>query len=99
MGAPRRRQNAAVTFAQLALIGLVALLGPVLAYPKGWHLPVVLGELAAGILIGRTGLGLVDSGDPIFSFLADMGFALVMFVAGTHVPLRDPAMRPALNRM
>ena len=86
-----------MTFTQLALVGLVALLGPLLAYPKGWHLPVVLGELVAGIVIGRTGFGLVDAGDPVFSFLADIGFALVMFVAGTHVPLRDPAMRPALR--
>jgi len=86
-----------VTFTQLAVIGLVALLGPLLAYPKGWHLPVVLGELAAGIVIGKTGLGFVDPGDPVFRFLADLGFALVMFVAGTHVPLRDPAMRPALR--
>lgn len=86
-----------MTFAQLAVIGLVALLGPVLAYPRGWHLPVVLGELVAGIAIGRTGLHLVDAGNPAFAFLADIGFALVMFVAGTHVPLRDPAMRPALR--
>lgn len=86
-----------MTFTQLAVIGLVALLGPLLAYPKGWHLPVVLGELAAGIVIGKTGLGFVDPGDPVFRFLADLGFALVMFVAGTHVPLRDPAMRPALR--
>lgn len=91
------RHNAAVTFPQLALVGLVALLGPLLAYPKGWHLPVVLGELVAGIAIGSTGLHLVNAGDPLFTFLADLGFALVMFVAGTHVPLRDPALRPALR--
>lgn len=86
-----------MTFPQLALVGLVALLGPLLAYPKGWHLPVVLGELVAGIAIGATGLRLVNAGDPLFTFLADLGFALVMFVVGTHVPLRDPALRPALR--
>ncbi|WP_425954660.1 cation:proton antiporter [Xylanimonas sp. McL0601] len=86
-----------MTFAQLSLIGLVALLGPLLAYRKGWHLPVVLGELVAGIIIGRTGFGLVDTTDPVFTFLADLGFGLVMFVAGTHVPMRDPALRPALR--
>jgi len=86
-----------MTFTQLAVIGLVALLGPLLAYPKGWRLPVVLGELLAGIAIGRTGLGYVDASDPTFTFLADIGFALVMFVAGTHVPLRDPQLRPALR--
>lgn len=86
-----------MTFAQLSLVGLVALLGPLLAYPRGWHLPVVLGELTAGLAIGRTGLGWVHSSDVVFSFLADLGFALMMFEAGTHVPVRDPAVLPALR--
>jgi Kef-type K+ transport system membrane component KefB len=86
-----------VSFFQLALIAAVALLGPLLALPRKWHLPVVLGQLLAGIVIGRTGLGLVDSSDPTFTFVADVGFALIMFVAGTHVPVRDKAIRPALG--
>lgn len=86
-----------MSFTVLALIGLVALLGPLLAYPKAWHLPVVLGELGAGVIIGRTGLGAIDPGNTTLSFLAELGFALVMFVAGTHVPLRDPSLRPALR--
>ena len=86
-----------MTFTQLAVIGAIGLLGPLLAYPRGWHQPIVLGELLAGIVIGRTGLGYLDAGDDTFTFLADIGFALVMFVAGTHVPVRDPALRPALR--
>jgi Kef-type K+ transport system membrane component KefB len=86
-----------VSFFQLSLIAAVALLGPLLALPRKWHLPVVLGQLLAGIVIGRTGLGLVDSSDPTFTFVADVGFALIMFVAGTHVPVRDKAIRPALG--
>jgi Kef-type K+ transport system membrane component KefB len=86
-----------VSFFQLSLIAAVALLGPLLALPRKWHLPVVLGQLLAGIAIGRTGLGLVDSADPTFTFVADVGFALIMFVAGTHVPVRDEAIRPALG--
>lgn len=86
-----------VSFFQLSLIAAVALLGPLLALPRRWHFPVVLGQLLAGIAIGRTGLGLVDSSDATFTFVADVGFALVMFVAGTHVPVRDKAIRPALG--
>lgn len=86
-----------MSFFQLSLIAAVALLGPLLALPRRWHFPVVLGQLLAGIAIGRTGLGLVDSMDPTFTFVADAGFALVMFVAGTHVPVRDRAIRPALG--
>ena len=85
-----------MSFFQLSLIAAVALLGPLLAFPRKWHLPMVLGQLLAGIAIGRTGLGLVDSSDPTFTFVADVGFALIMFVAGTHVPVRDRALRPAL---
>ena len=60
-------------------------------------MPVVLGQLLAGVLIGRTGLHLVDPGDPTFTLIADVGFALIMFVAGTHVPVRDKAIRAALG--
>jgi Kef-type K+ transport system membrane component KefB len=82
-----------VSFAVLAVISTVALLGPALALPERWHLPVVLGELLAGIALGPTALHVLSATDPGFSFLAEVGFALVMFVAGTHVPLRDPSLR------
>jgi Kef-type K+ transport system membrane component KefB len=48
-----------VSFATLALIAAVAVLGRVLALRRSWHLPVVLGELAGGIALGNTGLGLL----------------------------------------
>jgi len=85
-------------FPALSLVVLVALLGPLLALPRKWHLPLVLGELVAGLVIGRTGFGLVDASDETFTFLADLGFALIMFVAGTHVPVRDARIRSALGR-
>lgn len=86
-----------MTFLALSLIAVVALAGPALALPVKWHFPVVLGELLAGIVIGRTGFALVDSADPTFTLLADIGFALMMFVAGTHVPVRDAKIRSALG--
>ncbi|WP_433196919.1 cation:proton antiporter [Nocardia sp. CA-107356] len=87
-----------MTFSTLALVIVLGLSGPLLALPQTWHIPVILGELIAGIIFGTTGFGVLHPSDPIFTFLADMGFALVMFVAGTHVPVRDPAVRTALGR-
>lgn len=78
-----------MSFADLSLICLVGLVGPLLAAPRRWVLPVVVGELFAGVVIGRTGFALVDAGDPTFTMLANLGFALLMFVVGTHVPVRD----------
>jgi Kef-type K+ transport system membrane component KefB len=86
-----------MTFATLALIGLIACAGPLLATPTGWHLPIVLGELGAGILFGSTGFDVLHASDGTFTFLAQMGFALVMFVAGSHVPVRDASVRSALR--
>lgn len=85
-----------MSFAILALIALVALLGPLLALPRAWHLPIVLGELAAGVVLGSTGFRILHSTDATFTFLADIGFALVMFIAGSNVPIRDASLRKAL---
>lgn len=51
-----------MTFATLALIVALGVIGPLLALPKRLHLPVILGELLAGIIFGTTGLqiGRVD---------------------------------------
>lgn len=83
-------------FGTLALISLVAIVGPLLSLSRWLHLPVVIGELLVGIVLGETGLRFLHPGDPTLSFLGEVGFALVMFVAGTHVPVRDPALRAGL---
>ncbi|WP_067826264.1 cation:proton antiporter [Nocardia inohanensis] len=86
-----------MNFETLALITLLGLAGPLLAWRPSWHLPVILGELIAGVLFGTTGFGVLHPEDPTFAFLADVGFAVVMFVAGTHVPIRDASIRSALG--
>ncbi|MUM19668.1 cation:proton antiporter [Mycobacterium sp. CBMA271] len=85
-------------FPTLAVIGVVGLVGPALALNTRLRIPVVIGELIAGIVIGRTGFGWIDAFDPTFTMFADVGFVLVMFVAGTHVPVRDKTMVSALPR-
>ena len=84
-------------FQTLAIISVIALLGPMLATPRRWNIPVAIGQLAAGVIVGRTGFDLIDAADPTLTLLADVGFALIMFVAGTHVPVRSGAIRAALS--
>jgi Kef-type K+ transport system membrane component KefB len=85
-----------VSFPVLVLIVAIGLLGPLLALPQRWRIPVILGELIGGIAIGSSGFGLVKTSDPTFTFMANLGFGLTMFVAGSHIPLRDSRLRPAL---
>jgi Kef-type K+ transport system membrane component KefB len=86
-----------MSFSLLALVVLVGLLGPLLAGRESWHLPAVVGELLGGLLVGASGLRLLDSSEPTFTVLANVGFALVMFVVGSHVPVRDVTVRRALR--
>jgi Kef-type K+ transport system membrane component KefB len=82
----------------LALVTTVGLAGPLLASLPRWRIPVGVGELAAGLVVGKTGFGILDDANPTFQLLANIGFALVMFVVGTHVPVRDPQMRSAVPK-
>ena len=80
------------------VIVLAGLGGPLLAASGRIVIPVVVGELLAGIALGKTGAGLIKAGDPTISFLGDIGFACLMMVAGMHVPLSDRALTRSLGR-
>ncbi|CAN5156966.1 cation:proton antiporter [soil metagenome] len=85
-----------MTIGLLALVCVAGLAGPLLAVSRRFGLPVVVGELTAGVLLGPMVAGVVHADDPTLTFMATIGFALVMFVAGSHVPVGDPRLRPAL---
>ncbi len=86
------------SFGQLTVIVLAGLCGPLLSASHRSVVPVVVGELLAGIALGESGLGLVKAGDPTISFLGNIGFAVLMMVAGMHVPLRNRALLGSLGR-
>lgn len=86
-----------MSFFALAFVGVIALAGPLLSAVARWRIPLVIGELLVGVLCGESGLHLLDPADPAFRLLANVGFALTMFVAGSHVPLHDARLRSALR--
>jgi Kef-type K+ transport system membrane component KefB len=86
-----------VNFGALALIVLAGLAGPLLGVGRGAFVPVVIGEVLAGVIVGRTGLDAVDLTDPTVQFLSDVGFAMLMFTVGAHIPLRDPRLPASLR--
>jgi Kef-type K+ transport system membrane component KefB len=87
-----------MTFGTLALLIAAGLVGPALALLAPGRIPVVVGTIGAGVVLGTSGFDVIDASDPTTAFLGRVGFALLMFVAGTHVPLREPGLRPALRR-
>ncbi|MGA3031060.1 MAG: cation:proton antiporter [Candidatus Limnocylindrales bacterium] len=80
-------------FDSLLVIIVAGLVGPVLAAGRRPLIPSVIGELIAGIAIGRSGLGLIDPTTPANALLYGLGFAMLMLVAGSHVDLQAPGLR------
>jgi Kef-type K+ transport system membrane component KefB len=93
--------NEGAVFTSLALLVLAGLLGPLLAAGKRFRVPVLVGELIGGVILGRTGLHLIDPCAQPFPVFASLGFAMLMFESGTEIDLasrmlRDTAVRAGL---
>jgi CPA2 family monovalent cation:H+ antiporter-2 len=69
----------------LLLVTLLAALVPILASRlKSVSLPIVVGEILAGIIIGKSGFGWVHETQEL-EFLADFGFIYLMFLSGLEM--------------
>ncbi len=86
-----------MSLGHLALIVAAGLAGPILAASRRAFVPVVVGEILAGVILGRSGLDVVPVDNATLSFLAEAGFAMLMLTVGMHVPLRDQRLRRALR--
>jgi Kef-type K+ transport system membrane component KefB len=87
-----------MSFGILTLIVACGLVGPLLSGASRLAVPVVVGEIAAGVIVGETGFREINPADPTVVFLSSVGFAMLMFVVGTHLPLRDAGLRRALSK-
>jgi Kef-type K+ transport system membrane component KefB len=88
-------------YTDLALVVLAGLLGPLLASGRRLRVPVLVGELIGGILLGRTALHVIDPASQPFPVFASLGFAMLMLESGTEIDLgskllRDSAVRAGL---
>lgn len=87
-----------MTFATLALLVLVGLAGPLLSARRAWRVPLIAGELLAGLVIGTSGLRWLDPAEPTLTLLAQIGFGLIMLVIGSHIPVLDRTVRAAVGK-
>jgi len=74
------------SFAPLLLVIVLAFSVPLLlSRSKKLRLPLVVGEILAGIVVGRSGFNLVNSHDPVIDLLAEFGFVFLMFLSGMEI--------------
>ena len=70
----------------VALLLATKLLG-VLAQKLGQ--PAVVGELIAGVLLGKSVLGILDPADPVILALSELGVLVLLFEIGLHTDLKS----------
>jgi len=76
-----------VLIALLLITGLASVI-PVLAKRLDrFGVPIVVYEIIAGIIVGVSGLNLIEP-SPTLTFLAEFGFAFLMFLSGLELDLR-----------
>ena len=75
-----------LSFAPLLLVVFLAFLVPItLARVKRLRLPIVVGEIVAGMIVGRSGFNWVNTQDPVLQLLAEFGFVFLMFLSGMEI--------------
>lgn len=73
------------SLASLMVVVAIAFLVPILLHKlKLQTLPVVVAEIIAGLIIGRSGFNLIKE-DPILELLSLLGFIYLMFLSGVEI--------------
>jgi Kef-type K+ transport system membrane component KefB len=85
-------------FSLLALLVLAGLAGPLLAAGKRPLVPVLVGELVAGAVVGRAGLHWIEPGAQPFPAFYALGFAMLMLTAGNEVDITSASLLRGARR-
>jgi len=82
-------EHSQISFVPLLIVIALAFLVPLLLSRfKGLAIPIVVGEILAGIIVGQSGFNLVQEG-PVLSTLSILGFAYLMFLSGLEIDFSD----------
>jgi Kef-type K+ transport system membrane component KefB len=91
----RPGEHESISFVPLLLVSGLAFAVPLLVSRlRRFPIPIVVGEILLGIVIGRSGFDLVRY-DSWLQFLAEFGFAYLMFLSGLEVDI--DLLRPTHN--
>lgn len=75
-----------LSFLPLLIVVFLAFIVPItLTQFRKLRLPIVVGEIIAGIIVGRSGLGWVAHHDMVLDLLAEFGFVFLMFLSGMEI--------------
>src|SRR5690348_8539272 len=77
------------SFLPLLIVLLIAFAVPILlSRLERFSIPIVVGEIVAGMIVGRSGFALVSPDDPLLIILANFGIVFLMFLSGMEIDFR-----------
>jgi Kef-type K+ transport system membrane component KefB len=89
-------ESSAFSVTSLLIVSLLALLVPLLVNRiRAFRIPIVVGEILAGIVVGKSGFNIIHTSDWL-NFLQFFGLSYLMFVSGLEIDfgaLRLPPTR------
>ena len=86
-----------LSFVPLLIVIALSFLVPLALSPvRRLGIPVIVGEIVAGIVVGKSGLGLVSEG-PVLEVLSVFGFAYLMFLSGLEIDFTQIPSRRGLR--
>ena len=78
--------DASHSFAPLLTVLLIAFAVPIfLSRIKSFSIPIVVGEIVAGMIVGRSGLSFVPPDDLLVGIFANFGIVFLMFLSGMEI--------------
>jgi Kef-type K+ transport system membrane component KefB len=79
------------SFAPLLIVVILAFVVPLfLSSVRGrLSIPIVVGEIVAGMIVGRSGFGWVSPDDGALDLLKELGFVMLMFLSGMEIDFRS----------
>ncbi len=83
-----------IDFVPLLIITALAFFIPIITiHIKGINIPVIVGEIICGIIIGKSGFDIIHPG-PWLDFLSIFGFTFLMFLSGMEIDLSFLKKKP-----
>ena len=82
--------DTAHSFLPLLIVLLIAFVVPILLSRLGRvSIPTVVGEILAGVVVGRSGIAVVPPDDPLLIMLANFGIVFLMFLSGMEIDFQS----------
>ncbi|HUK40161.1 MAG TPA: cation:proton antiporter [Candidatus Acidoferrales bacterium] len=82
--------DTAHSFLPLLIVLLIAVFVPILLSRLGRiSIPIVVGEILAGMVVGRSGIAVVPPDDPLLIMLANFGIVFLMFLSGMEIDFQS----------